>query len=27
VESLIAGTSWPIEAVSAQELSPVRFLR
>ena len=26
VESLIAGTTWPIEAVSAGELSPVRFL-
>ena len=26
VESLIAGTPWPIEAVTASELSPARFL-
>ena len=26
VESLIAGTPWPIEAVTRDELSPVRFL-
>ena len=26
VESLIAGTAWPIEAVTAEALSPVRFL-
>ena len=26
VESLIAGTSWPIEAVGPEELSPARFL-
>lgn len=26
VESLVAGTSWPIDAVTADELSPARFL-
>ena len=26
VESLIAGTAWPIEAVTAGELNPARFL-
>jgi D-arginine dehydrogenase len=27
VEALITGTGWPIEAVTAEELSPARFLR
>jgi D-arginine dehydrogenase len=27
VEALVAGTSWPIEGVTVEELSPARFLR
>jgi hypothetical protein len=27
VEALVAGTPWPIEAVTAEELNPARFLR
>ena len=26
VESLVAGTPWPLDSVSAEDLSPARFL-
>jgi hypothetical protein len=26
VESIVAGTPWPLDSVSAEDLSPARFL-